>query len=142
MERGRPIFRQNFTCSALLENNEKTDRIRDYHPLWFAFPKRFCFSFHYYWPGPCSLATTKGVSLISFPPGTKMFQFSGFASVCYGFTNRYLIRGGFSHSDISGSSAFWQLTRAYRSLTRPSSPPCAKAFTKRPYLLFNPYAQR
>ena len=30
---------------------------------------------------PRSLATTDGVSLMSFPPGTEMFQFPGFALI-------------------------------------------------------------
>ena len=34
---------------------------------------------------------------------------------------------GFSHSDIRGSSGHVPLTAAYRSLSRPSSAPCAKA---------------
>jgi hypothetical protein len=29
------------------------------------------------WAIPVSLATTQGISLISFPPGTEMFQFPG-----------------------------------------------------------------
>ena len=66
-------------------------RIRGCHPLWQAFPhhsaNRSIFYFHV--PGPTtperqasqvcavprSLATTDGISLISFPLGTKMFQF-------------------------------------------------------------------
>jgi hypothetical protein len=32
------------------------------------------------WAVPRSIASTYGISLISFPPGTKMFQFPGFAS--------------------------------------------------------------
>ncbi len=40
--------------------------------------------------------------LMSFPPATKMFQFAGFASRSYVFTPRYLKRGGFPHSEISG----------------------------------------
>ncbi len=44
-----------------------------------------------HWPGPRSLATTNGVSLMSFPPGTEMFQFPGFAFVSYGFRNKYLL---------------------------------------------------
>jgi hypothetical protein len=42
---------------------------------------------------------------------------------------------GFPHSDIFGSTFFCQLTEAYRRLTRPSSPPIAKAFTVCTYLL-------
>ena len=40
---------------------------------------------------------------MSFPPGTEMFQFPGFASVTYGFSAGYRIRGGFPHSEICGS---------------------------------------
>ena len=41
--------------------------------------------------------------LISFPPGTEMFQFPGFASGDYGFIAGYRLRGGLPHSDIHGS---------------------------------------
>jgi hypothetical protein len=34
------------------------------------------------WALPLSLATTNGISSISFPPVTKMFQFTGFPSLC------------------------------------------------------------
>lgn len=40
---------------------------------------------------------------MSFPPATEMFQFAGFASHGYGFTVRYLKRGGLPHSEIPGS---------------------------------------
>ena len=40
---------------------------------------------------------------MSFPPGTEMFQFPGFASVTYGFSAGYRICGGFPHSEICGS---------------------------------------
>src|SRR3712207_6246696 len=41
---------------------------------------------------------------MSFPPGTEMFQFPGFASRAYGFGAGYPRRGGFPHSDIRGST--------------------------------------
>ena len=41
--------------------------------------------------------------LMSFPPVTEMFQFTGFASRGYGFTARYRRSGGFPHSEIPGS---------------------------------------
>ena len=41
---------------------------------------------------------------MSFPPGTEMFQFPGFASGPYGFRAGYPRRGGFPHSDIRGST--------------------------------------
>ena len=39
------------------------------------------------WADPLSLAATDGVAkLLSLPPGTKMFQFSGLASLTYVFS--------------------------------------------------------
>ena len=38
LERGRPIFRQDFTCPALLKSNCLPVPVRDCHPLWFTFP--------------------------------------------------------------------------------------------------------
>ena len=65
--------------------------------------------------------------LLSFPRGTKMVQFPPFATLRYVFTQGYsdITRSGFPHSDIFGSKLVWQLTEAYRSLPRPSSPPGA-----------------
>ena len=63
--------------------------------------------------------------MISPPPGTEMFQFPGFAS------GRILMTGiaprrvpPFGHPGIN---ACVPLPPAYRSLPRPSSPPCAQA---------------
>ena len=41
--------------------------------------------------------------LMSFPPVTEMFQFTGFASRGYGFTTRCRRSGGLPHSEIPGS---------------------------------------
>ena len=41
---------------------------------------------------------------MSFPPGTEMFQFPGFASSTYEFSAGSPIREGFPHSDIRGST--------------------------------------
>src|SRR5580700_948938 len=41
---------------------------------------------------------------MSFPPGTEMFQFPGFASLHYVFMQRYPLPGGLPHSDIHGST--------------------------------------
>ena len=38
MESGLPIFRQNFTCSALLKLEAFAGPVRDYHPLGYYFP--------------------------------------------------------------------------------------------------------
>ena len=71
--------------------------------------------------------------LFSFPTGTKMFQFPAYAS---------LIKDNHSSNDWvvpfgnPGVKGHLHLNRAYRSLSRPSSPPRAKASTGRPSSLF------
>jgi hypothetical protein len=81
-----------------------TLRIRGYHPLWPDFPDRSAY-----------LAKTTGLFrvrspllaeslLMSFPPGTEMFQFPGFASLHYVFMQRYPLPGGLPHSDTHGST--------------------------------------
>ena len=42
--------------------------------------------------------------LMSFPPATEMFQFAGFASPTYEFSEGYRSRGGLPHSEIPGST--------------------------------------
>ena len=107
MEGGPPIFRQDFTCPALLEDlssgfpygavtrsgppfqtlrvpeTEAIGLVRVRSPL---------------------LAESR---LMSFPPATEMFQFAGFASPSYGFRRRYPPRspltGGLPHSETPGS---------------------------------------
>jgi hypothetical protein len=102
-------------------------RLQDYHPLWSRFPTRFTYQSTYallYALQPLSglletglgssrfARTTKGISSISLPGGTKIFQFPPFAHLTV-----YPLRGGFPHSDISGSLVVWHLTEAYRSHT-------------------------
>ena len=68
---------------------------------------------------------------LSFPPGTKMFQFPSLPSAPYVFRYGYqrITTGGFPHSEIPGSKVGQHLTRAYRSRPRPSSALGAKAST-------------
>ena len=66
-----------------------------------------------------------------------MFQFRAFPTYAY-FIQRTLMRycrTGFPHSEIYGSNAYVPLPVAYRSLSRPSSAPGAKASTLRSFLL-------
>ena len=42
--------------------------------------------------------------LMSFPPATEMFQFAGFASLAYQFSQGYPSQGGLPHSEIPGST--------------------------------------
>ena len=97
------MFRQDFTCPALLKSYSNHLPVRDYHPLWSPFPKR---------SGLIKITTglvrvrsplLAESRLISFPLGTEMFQFSRLASPAYVFSRRYTLRCGFPHSDISGS---------------------------------------
>ena len=83
LEDGPPIFRQDFTCPALLGSSSVPHtgfRVRGYHPLRPPFPERFAnaraksrrlvpFRSPLLWES----------RLISVPPVTEMFQFSGFA---------------------------------------------------------------
>ena len=93
MEDGPPIFRQDFSCPALLVVNSVPHvsfHIQGYHLLWPTFPDRFV----------KSRAITNRLlrfrspllsesRLMSFPRATEMFQFTRFASHSYVFTMRY-----------------------------------------------------
>src|SRR5690606_19619646 len=90
LEDGPPIFRQDYTCPALLIVRLVPllgFRIRGYHPLWPDFPDR----------SPIQEASSYRLlrfrspllsesRLISFPRATEMFQFTRFASLTYGFS--------------------------------------------------------
>src|SRR5271166_7147964 len=81
LEGGPPVFRQDCTCPALLVSFAQTLSVRGCHPLRPGFPAGSGKFMQKHWPDPRSLATTDGVSLMSFPPGTEMFQFPGFAFI-------------------------------------------------------------
>ena len=84
LEDGPPIFRQDYTCPALLVVRpvpHPTFHIRGYHPLWPDFPFRFAK------PDATSYRLLRFRSpllsqsrLMSFPRATEMFQFARFAS--------------------------------------------------------------
>ena len=112
-------------------------RLRGYHPLWPDFPDR---STKLDRLVPTGLLRVRSPlltesRLISVPPGTEMFQFTGFALHTYEFSVQYLLRGGFPHSEIAGSKVVCHLADAYRRLPRPSSPSTAKASTMCAYSL-------
>jgi hypothetical protein len=84
------------------------------------------------WAAPLSLATTQGI--ISFPQGTKMFQFPWFPP-CDLWIQSPVPEdrsGGFPHSDTPGYNVCTRLPEVYRSVPRPSSAFGAKASTVRP----------
>lgn len=139
MEDGPPIFRQDYTCPALLFVSSVPHRsfhVRGYHPLWPPFPEcsvKSCAITNRLFRFRSPLLSES--RLMSFPRATEMFQFARFASHDYVFIMRYLLLGGFPHSEISGSKLICQLPEAYRRLSRPSSPIIAKASTTCSYSL-------
>ena len=70
--------------------------------------------------------------LFSLPPGNEMFQFPGFAPDFVRCRSRLRRVAPFGNPRIDG---YLPLRAAYRSLSRPSSPPRAKASFMRPSLL-------
>ena len=131
-------FTQDFTCPALLRVplGRVMLRARGCHPLWPDFPDRRARSHacrsvalqpprrvatQRVWAVPRSLATTGGITdLFSSPGGTKMFQFPPFASPQSGDTAQVRWVVPFGNPRVKGHL---RLTAAYRSLSRPSSPP-------------------
>jgi hypothetical protein len=125
-----PQFQTGFHVSRPTRGHRLALPIRGYHPITPAFPD-----------GSGCLADATGLIrfrspllaeslLMSFPPGTEMVQFPGFASCTYGFSAGYSRSCGLPHSEIYGSNVCSQLTVAYRSVPRPSSPLSAKASTE------------
>ena len=112
-------------------------RVRGYHPLWPDFPDCSTNAHRFFLTGlfPVRSPLLRESRLISIPPVTEMFQFTGFASNTYVFSVGYLLLGGFPHSDITGSKLVCQLPDAYRRLPRLSSPSTAKASTMCAYSL-------
>jgi hypothetical protein len=93
LEDGPPIFRQDYTCPALLVARlvpHAAFLVRGYHPLWPAFPDcsnelraKTCRLVRFRSP---LLSESR---LMSIPRATEMFQFTRFASCPYVFRARY-----------------------------------------------------
>ena len=133
-------FTQDSSCPALLRIplGPETSSHTGLSPSAARLSSRFCPTFRYHdvvlqpprgiattrvWALPRSLATTQGIiSLFSLPRGTKMFQFPRFASVSKNTDSRpsdgWVVP--FGNPRVKGHL---HLTGAYRSLSRPSSPP-------------------
>ena len=62
MEGGPPMFRQGFTCPALLESHRRITPT-GLSPTMAGLSNPFGFIFDEHWPDPRSLATTEGVSV-------------------------------------------------------------------------------
>jgi hypothetical protein len=155
---GPPGFTRGFTSLALLWYASITGpcfcRLRDFHPLWWAFPgplarNGFVTPRGARNPGPKtglgllrfrSPLLTESMSL-SFPAGTEMFQFPAFAllTLCVQVRVTEGCSAGFPHSEISGSTLVCQFPGAYRRLPRLSSPLDAKTSTMHPSELDHHY---
>ena len=125
-------------------------RVRGCHPLWPCFPAcsamlRFSYCRRSYNPGRCQRQPRFGLLrvrspllaqslLLSFPPGTKMFQFPGFALGKAKCRNRFRRVSPFGHPRVNGHLP---LTAAFRSLSRPSSPPRATGIPRAPLFSFS-----
>ena len=131
LERGRPRFTQDFTSLALLRYQLEplSLRVRAYHPLWDRFPASSArvrglispalqpqLASQLVWPLPLSLAATGGISSISVPLATKMFQFTRFASLAgYGGFSAVgcPIRTSRDHSFGAAPPGFSQLSASF-----------------------------
>src|SRR5664279_60735 len=108
-------------------------RLQGYHLLWPDFPDCSTRSLRITTTGlfPFRSPLLRESRLISFPPVTEMFQFTGFAPYTYLFSARYLLRGGFPIRKLPGQSLFASsptLIAGYHVLHRllpPRHPPYA-----------------
>ena len=158
MRDGPRRFPQNSSCSAVLRCRlmlKSPFRVRDCHPVSSRFPA--CSAMHHfscrrrsYNPGRCQRQPRFGLLrvrspllaqsfLLSFPVGTKMFQFPTFAPE-HG-SGAGIASGGFPHSDIRGSQGICpspRLFAAYHVLLRLREPqaspvrPCSLSLFLRP----------
>ena len=151
-----PLFLTGFHVPADTPDTARSLRFRlqDSHLLRSAFPHRSTslrslpavltprVLLHAVWPLPLSLAATNGISVdfsssryldVSLPGVPHVY-------LCIQYTLHGSSPCVFPHSEIRGYNAYLQLPAAYRSLSRPSSAPDAKAFTLCSSLLELPFA--
>ena len=144
-------FAQNYSCSALLRITlgHISLRVRNCHPLWLNFPDHsshdLCTTTWSYYPARASPHSRFGLIPVRSPLlGESLYCFL-FLQVLRCFSS---LRSPPYYGMDSRPSACWvvpfgnprikghlHLPEAYRSLSRPSSPPRAKASTRRPNLL-------
>ena len=134
LEDGPPMFRQDYTCPALLVASSvphASFHIQGYHLLWPGFPSRFVKSRAI----SCRLLRFRSPllsqsRLMSFPRATEMFQFTRFASLPYVFRQGYLsvgfpIRISSDHSSFASSPKLFAGFHVLRRLSSPRHPPHA-----------------
>ena len=159
MESGLPSFRRPSTGAAVLAHQNTgatTLRVRVSHPLRTRFPVAFLSRVAVpaapLWESPPGRTTPNArrpqphacvkfglvrvrspllAESLSFPRGTKMFQFPRFPLLAYRFNEecRPITADGLPHSGTLGSLPALRLPKAFRSAPRPSSACNAKAST-------------
>ena len=148
MDGGPPIFPRGFTCPAVLWILAVSllFHIRGSHPLWPAFPcrsfkNRFSLKLSVtpkillpsVWPPPRSLATTCGISVdvFSCPYLDVSVQGVPLVRLFYSTHDTRVLLWWVSPFGNLRINGYLLLPEAYRSLSRPSSAPDAKAFPLR-----------
>ena len=143
MEGGPPDFPRDSSCPAVLriQLDSNPFRLRGSHTLWPAFPcrsfkNRFSLKLSVtpkillpsVWPLPLSLATTRGISVdvFSSPYLDVSVQAVPLLHLFCSVQDTLRWVSPFGYLRVK---AYLQLTAAFRSLSRPSSAPDAKAFT-------------
>ena len=159
LESGLPSFRRPSTGAAVLAHQNTgatTLRVRVSHPLRTRFPVAFLSRVAVpaapLWESPPGRTTPNArrpqphacvkfglvrvrspllAESLSFPRGTKMFQFPRFPLLAYRFNEecRPITADGLPHSGTLGSLPALRLPKAFRSAPRPSSACNAKAST-------------
>ena len=145
-------FRQDYTCPALLRilQRDCCISLTGLSPyfvqlsIWFSYTSIFLLSYRSpttpspkTWFGlfPLRSPLLRESIFLSFPPVTKMFQFTGLLSLLLCIHSRITVNyycwvSPFGNLRIK---AYVLLPEAYRCLSRPSSASSAKAFAMRPY---------
>ena len=126
------MFRQDFTCPALLRSLKCLLTRMGLSPSMAILSRLVLVLLNDHWPGPRSLATTSGVSvLIPFLRVLRCFSSPGLKPPMYS-GEIYLTVGGFPHSEIHGSNrsvrnlpSFSQLYYVLHRLSMPRHPPDA-----------------
>lgn len=138
-----PHVQTGFLVSRPTQGRMIVEPVRGYHPLRPAFPD--CSSFLSCATGlvPFRSPLLRESRLMSFPPGTEMFQFSGFASQPYVFRLGYRQSGGLPHSEIHGSKGAhpspWLIAACHvlHRLHMPRHPPNALIALSRTTIMFS-----
>ena len=81
------------------------------------------------WAFPRSLAATNGITIVFYSSGYLDVSVPRVRLLHLCIQCKIPVKGGFPHSEISGSKSVCRLPEAYRRLLRPSSPLTAKAST-------------